>query len=1037
MEQTDLIEAKLPEEGKKRQDVQTIDSFLKKYLTNYAGVYNKPAEFFQAWVYMKSLEKIVREKGWRIPYAAFNKEKDAAELKRYNLVWRPMRADDFAEFYEAITGLTMHDLVQYAYLGKATTQPKQLLELRPKLCAENSKFEDDLVFGKAILFALAVSINLKQDSHPEEEYKERLKRENLPFAEPSIPLIFRYTVMWPFSDSLRKLNGNAKAAYSILKKVGSSNITMLWLYGEAWYISRRRKNPLWDIRDKNEWEKIRFGYEEEVNSAIRLMKRKDFRPSDMIGAVMEHRDGEDSQIELGYVQPKFLQSLREDSKILIINPSAFFVQNWPEECLEKTTFVVLSEEEALLYQLEFSKSVVFVTEDQVGDINDFTRILYFPRPNKNEAEEKLIKRIATIDAVRNENGTLFMALLDMQDLRIETLKTNYPYTVEFLLPRQAVNTVPKRRMLLYAVGGKNVPVSHKQQRIRFVADDLILEYKDSIQKSTNKEVFLLDKKIQESETKVKNNQNEGSRKGKSLQFSEEMIIWYTDRKTDCGGYRIEVSAYEVATDKQKKRNQTERGKLHKGGDASHSCDTEEEAKRWALQEYPYRKKIHKALKEVYIGKIEAKTLKTAWYLYYLQVDKLHDGKHERETLLYRMMDYFGAISTTETNSVVFQEAMKAFVDAYHMTDSAEFTERCWNSLEHLYEELRKRGICTENPISRLQERARRNHKAEDKIREALMKKSFTADEMRKIYEFLNEQLQSGNWEYLGVMLRLLTGLKANILCGLTWGDIHKIPVGENAYQIWIAQSATNNGSACEPLMTATEYRRFPVTRMVYDLLMKRKGVLQQCADTLGLKLNAAYLLSSESDLQSRKNERDKNEKALCPIPSPNKLRAESKKVLNQMNMESVELDIPVAFDDAQDDQIKTINLTSYRGDIFNMNYRFHLKYDCGISQPEENHLMGLTQYETYSKHYLDFNNDLLQLMLLGKMNRMEAILNGPASIKPSPIVKDIDEIKAVAELGYHASGELRFCAEKIMELALQVRSEYGAKIQYNLTGDAE
>ena len=66
------------------------------------------------------------------------------------------------------------------------------------------------------------------------------------------------------------------------------------------------------------------------------------------------------------------------------------------------------------------------------------------------------------------------------------------------------------------------------------------------------------------------------------------------------------------------------------------------------------------------------------------------------------------------------------------------------------------------------EQERREKKRLSAVLKNLVKKNFTLCEMRKIYDFLLKKIRNGAYEYVGVLIRFLTGLENNVVCALKW-----------------------------------------------------------------------------------------------------------------------------------------------------------------------------------------------------------------------------------------------------------------------------
>lgn len=66
---------------------------------------------------------------------------------------------------------------------------------------------------------------------------------------------------------------------------------------------------------------------------------------------------------------------------------------------------------------------------------------------------------------------------------------------------------------------------------------------------------------------------------------------------------------------------------------------------------------------------------------------------------------------------------------------------------------------------------------------------------------------------------------------------------------------------------------------------------------------------------------------------------------------------------------KIIDYSKQGNNLFHTNYQFHAISDCGLTLGELNYIIGNSDTDTFSKHYCDFSNDLIQLQLAEKLDR--------------------------------------------------------------------
>lgn len=69
------------------------------------------------------------------------------------------------------------------------------------------------------------------------------------------------------------------------------------------------------------------------------------------------------------------------------------------------------------------------------------------------------------------------------------------------------------------------------------------------------------------------------------------------------------------------------------------------------------------------------------------------------------------------------------------------------------------------------------------------------------------------------------------------------------------------------------------------------------------------------------------------------------------------------------------NLNKYKGNILKSNFQHYAMYECGLFQGELEFLMAKEASQTLSKHYLDFRNSEIQMIIWEKLNRLPYIFS--------------------------------------------------------------
>ena len=96
------------------------------------------------------------------------------------------------------------------------------------------------------------------------------------------------------------------------------------------------------------------------------------------------------------------------------------------------------------------------------------------------------------------------------------------------------------------------------------------------------------------------------------------------------------------------------------------------------------------------------------------------------------------------------------------------------------------------------------------IRSSLTKKSFTLEELYRLLSLISKEIEDGNWEYIGVLIRLCTGLPGNIVCALNWDD-YAFVIIYGFHQLLIYQQMINDGMEYKLLASKEDNRCLPVS----------------------------------------------------------------------------------------------------------------------------------------------------------------------------------------------------------------------------------
>lgn len=231
--------------------------------------------------------------------------------------------------------------------------------------------------------------------------------------------------------------------------------------------------------------------------------------------------------------------------------------------------------------------------------------------------------------------------------------------------------------------------------------------------------------------------------------------------------------------------------------------------------------------------------------------------------------------------------------------------------------------------------------------------------MKQAYRFAVSRLREGRLEYIGVLLRLLTGLSANVICGLKWKDILNIE-SYGIRKLIITRQAVNDGSAYRGFESLEDYLCFPCSNALSRHLEE--------ASQLTKKLYPAFSSFDEWPIvrQSEALNRRGGGKAMY---APRELESLCRQLIRELQLPDWIVTIP-----DQGEGTKETNLNSYGGDFLRENFRFWTLSYAGMTNDETAYLIGNTPETTFGRYYCDYLNDASQYLLHVKLRRLDTIL---------------------------------------------------------------
>jgi hypothetical protein len=205
----------------------------------------------------------------------------------------------------------------------------------------------------------------------------------------------------------------------------------------------------------------------------------------------------------------------------------------------------------------------------------------------------------------------------------------------------------------------------------------------------------------------------------------------------------------------------------------------------------------------------------------------------------------------------------------------------------------------------------------------------------------------------------MTGLSANVICGLKWKDLLTIE-DYGIKKLVITRQALNDGSTYKGFESLEDYLCFP------------------CSDALSRHLEEAFQLTKKlypafSSFDEwpivRQTEAVNKRGGGKTIFAPRELESLCRQLIIELQLPDWIVSIP-----DQGEGTKETNLNTYGGDFFRENFRFWTLSFVGMTNDETAYLIGNTPETTFGRYYCDYLNDASQYLLYMKLRRMDSIL---------------------------------------------------------------
>ena len=702
-------------------------------------------------------------------------------------------------------------------------------------------------------------------------------------------------------------------------------------------------------------------------------------------------------LELGFVFKFFSNIVKADKFAgftLVFFPSPFFIRKWvSDSSLERFPVIFIVDNpdykdllvrhysnmdygEVPRKEISFLALKEWIQENENSD-NIYANVLFLPSKFNAAVDSEAILKILKRNCI--ETSRLYAFTTDRgfqnESSMLCSIYFGDSYKMEdlLLLPKGRVADSTSSIKCFVSASPMNAEDSSNSDislmrsiRVESKSPDILILTPGSVRNLSLKEYFeqtdysklTLRNYIKDSETQ--NREIKTRERAEFIYFSRELKIWFTvnQSRRNPSKVRLTVSfkSFPEAGVSPKKLVNTKKTtkELLKDDIKSYVCD-----------EYPFEpieKKdgtildIREIVIEEYRDKLVGKSvsLKTALYLHPEWEESFNERIRGR---LWRLCKE-EIIAMTPMDELSPEDYVDAIAITFPDRSEGYYSELIV-ALSSVIVKAIKCGIAKKNPIDEFARKANRNERAFLVLRSNLTKKTFTGKEFSDLYSVLNKNIALSDVKergvYIGCLIRLLTGLEANLVCALQWGDFALIE-DYGIYSFQIYKQVSNNGKELSILSDDFDFRSFPCPPILARTMLawKNEFLSRYSAEVC----DSLYILSSPGKGNSPYN-------PYQPVLLEKKLQG----LVKDLGLPENVVSVPKT-----DGQMRETDLNLFQGDIFRENFRFWAMKKAGLSSDETAFLLGNKPDQTLFIHYVDLLNEAAQYMLYVKIRRLEIFL---------------------------------------------------------------
>lgn len=694
------------------------------------------------------------------------------------------------------------------------------------------------------------------------------------------------------------------------------------------------------------------GKSDDDRHLIELLKKMSaILPHRVIDQLFFSSDRNDLICELSVVEPIFGDMINETGPVLIVNPSPDFIMRWSHDHSNiQTEIAVADQTVANLYQSEFQFLSVHTL--QQNPRKQFRYILLLCR---DIDPETILHELNY--ATPNAEVLALLPETSITGKDAAALRSDLEIRQIIQIPSDLSQSSPRKKILVWTRKTSNQDL----QSIHLLHCKNINSYALQIKKSyselpyrclgTGKTLVQLQRLLSTGFLPQKRILKEAS----IYMFSSEIAIHYTIKTK--GDYFCGKACYrqKIPSDSSRKLGSRLTPFLEKGLRVKSMDLMEPRLDQLILADTNgIWKIIAEDILEFYQNSLDPVSLKTIWICtrHILLTKALY-----QETLCIQMFcgesqDLSDLRLCTATDAD-YTRSMSSVV-------GNENVSRFWKQLSLILQTACQAGYLLNNPIASVaKSQAEQERNRIQEVRNALTKRFLTRIEMQNLLSFATTPENSTSLPlciskslYLIPIIRLFTGMTNREVCALTWKKFIHVPE-LNMYQLVVSHSMADDGRLIHVLDDhPNRLRCIPLIPQLAQLLTARMDYLcsKRHLDRTDL-LDMPIILAKES-----------GNMRTYPLSSAAKV------CRNAINAALKDL-LPNIITLPNSDGNRSIDLSTYYGDIYATNLRYYARHVSKLTPGELTYLLGIAPADTYSAHYADYSDSLFQRIIQLKLQR--------------------------------------------------------------------